>query len=226
MIINSFEYDGTKLPFKNNVCVLVGENGCGKSYALNMFQTYLSDYRSAVARKYAKLKPETLVAELPKPAYYQATNYNSIAVPTESSFTDGQAKAICDTFNKVYKDADQQLGHSAFGFSIHLNGYTRKRLGRDLLRESDMSAGQRHLFNMLLSIYARSDSPTGVFVILDEPEASLDIEKQRRLLPAIKEITFVKGILVATQSPFIFDNDLDTSATVGMGMCATEKETT
>ena len=45
-------------------------------------------------------------------------------------------------------------------------------------------------------------------MIIDEPELSLSVEWQERILEDIVECTKCDQLVVATQSPFVYDNTL------------------
>ncbi|MBW4681658.1 MAG: AAA family ATPase [Microcoleus vaginatus WJT46-NPBG5] len=74
----------------------------------------------------------------------------------------------------------------------------------------DLSSGEKQIISLFSRIYL---DPPGDFILLfDEPELSLSIEWQRKLLPDILKSGKCKLLLSVTHSPFIFDNELDENA--------------
>ena len=49
-------------------------------------------------------------------------------------------------------------------------------------------------------------------VLIDEPELSLSLDWQRKVLPDIIKSEMVVQLLAITHSPFIFENELDSCA--------------
>jgi len=74
----------------------------------------------------------------------------------------------------------------------------------------NLSSGEKQIISLFSKIYLE---PHEDFIVLfDEPELSLSIEWQRRLLPDILKSDRCKLLLAVTHSPFIFDNELDLNA--------------
>lgn len=75
------------------------------------------------------------------------------------------------------------------------------------VRLSDLSSGEKQIVSLFSKIYL---SQIDKFIVLfDEPELSLSIDWQTKLLPDIldsKKCTFLFSV---THSPFIYDNELD-----------------
>ncbi len=76
-------------------------------------------------------------------------------------------------------------------------------------REIDLehlSSGEKQLVSMLGYVYLVSKKES--FVIIDEPELSLSVDWQQRILEDINESGRCCGLIAATQSPFVYDNSL------------------
>ena len=68
-----------------------------------------------------------------------------------------------------------------------------------------LSSGEKQI----VSLFARLCLDRADYIIMiDEPELSLSIEWQRRLLPDIVKTEACKGLLAITHSPFVFQNEL------------------
>ena len=75
---------------------------------------------------------------------------------------------------------------------------------------SSLSSGEKQIISLFSKIYLE---PVEDFILLfDEPELSLSIEWQKRLLPDILRSGRCRLLVAATHSPFIFDNELDANA--------------
>lgn len=76
-----------------------------------------------------------------------------------------------------------------------------------------LSSGEKQIISLFSRLYLDTpDTPdtTDKYVVLfDEPELSLSLDWQKRLLPDIVASSKCALLLVATHSPFIFQNDLD-----------------
>jgi predicted ATPase len=80
-----------------------------------------------------------------------------------------------------------------------------KRTGLPLMLER-LSSGEKQLVSVLAQLYLRDEGDFAVF--FDEPELSLSMEWQERLLPDILASKKCGLLVVATHSPFMFNNDL------------------
>lgn len=70
----------------------------------------------------------------------------------------------------------------------------------------DLSSGEKQVISLLARLYLYDKKK---FVMIDEPELSLSIDWQKRLLPDILNSPSCSQLLAITHSPFIFDNELD-----------------
>lgn len=70
-----------------------------------------------------------------------------------------------------------------------------------------LSSGEKQIVYFFLKVFfADTDR---VYILFDEPELSIPIDWQRRLLIDLRKLSPAVFMLVITHSPFIFDNDLD-----------------
>jgi predicted ATP-binding protein involved in virulence len=75
-----------------------------------------------------------------------------------------------------------------------------------------LSSGEKQIISIFSRLYLEDSSP--VAILFDEPELSLSMEWQRKLLQDIVDSDKCIFLLAATHSPFIFDNDLDQFASL------------
>lgn len=69
-----------------------------------------------------------------------------------------------------------------------------------------LSSGEKQIVSLFASLYLDSDKK--YIILFDEPELSLSIEWQSKLLPDIYASKKCTLIMAVTHSPFIFNNDL------------------
>lgn len=72
-----------------------------------------------------------------------------------------------------------------------------------------LSSGEKQIVSLMAKLYLYSGKK---LVLIDEPELSLSIEWQRKVLPDVLNSGSVVQLLAITHSPFIFDNELDACA--------------
>lgn len=73
----------------------------------------------------------------------------------------------------------------------------------------NLSSGEKQIVSILAKLFLYSQEK---FVLIDEPELSLSLEWQKRILPDMLESGSVRQLFAITHSPFIFDNYLDPCA--------------
>lgn len=69
-----------------------------------------------------------------------------------------------------------------------------------------LSSGEKQVISLFSHLYLDSGQK---IVLIDEPELSLSLDWQKRLLPDVITSPGCAQLLAITHSPFIFDNDLD-----------------
>lgn len=71
---------------------------------------------------------------------------------------------------------------------------------------SQLSSGEKQIVSILAKLYLYDKQK---LVLIDEPELSLSIDWQKRILPDMLRSGSVCQLLAITHSPFVFDNELD-----------------
>lgn len=69
----------------------------------------------------------------------------------------------------------------------------------------DLSSGEKQIISLFTHLVL---SDKDYFIIIDEPELSLSVPWQEKLLNDILELNKCRGLLAVTHSPFIFQNNL------------------
>lgn len=75
---------------------------------------------------------------------------------------------------------------------------------------SRMSSGEKQLISLFSRIYLEDTDE--IAVLFDEPELSLSVEWQKRLLPDVLGSGRCNFLVATTHSPFVFENELDVRA--------------
>lgn len=79
----------------------------------------------------------------------------------------------------------------------------------NILKMSMLSSGEKQMVSLFSQLYLSGDP--NHFVIIDELELSLSIDWQKHFLPDILNSGHCAGLIAVTHSPFICDNELDSS---------------
>lgn len=78
-----------------------------------------------------------------------------------------------------------------------------EELGNEL-KFSDFSSGEKQIVSLFSKLYLGDNE--NYFILFDEPELSLSLEWQKRLIPDIMQSAKCHKLIAVTHSPFIFDN--------------------
>ncbi|WP_138110603.1 AAA family ATPase [Burkholderia gladioli] len=70
----------------------------------------------------------------------------------------------------------------------------------------ELSSGEKQIISLMAKSYLYDREK---FVLIDEPELSLSIDWQRKVLPDLLNSGSITQLLAITHSPFIFENELD-----------------
>lgn len=76
----------------------------------------------------------------------------------------------------------------------------------EIVELNQLSSGEKQIVSLFSKIYLEQEND--YIVLFDEPELSLSIFWQQRLLPDIVNSNKCKFLLAVTHSPFIYDNEL------------------
>lgn len=116
-----------------------------------------------------------------------------------------QFVAICNSYLTLSSD-EKSLAFDPRTLEVIVqNTWTRDPISLD-----DLSSGEKQIVSLMAHLYL---SPQPKIVLIDEPELSLSIDWQRKVLPDIANSPSVTQMLAITHSPFVFENELDKYAT-------------
>jgi len=108
-------------------------------------------------------------------------------------------------YKKIFIDKDK-----GFYFKKEING----KIIEEIIKPADLSSGEQH--ELVLIYKLLFDVKPNSFVMIDEPEISLDIEWQMDFLDDFKKIVKLSqiDILIATHSPIIINDRWDLTASL------------
>lgn len=102
---------------------------------------------------------------------------------------------------------DKEFRYDESHISVKLFSISDVKGKRELSLEK-LSSGEKQLISILAITYLNNTS--NLAVLMDEPEISLSLLWQRKLLPIIADSGNCRLLIAATHSPFVFDNKLKT----------------
>jgi hypothetical protein len=124
------------------------------------------------------------------------------------SIKESPITSFCGVCNRyMSKNKTFSYDNTAFDLSI----LQREKTGKESKIEfKDLSSGEKQIVSLFSHLYLSGREQ--YFVIIDEPELSLSVPWQRKFLVDIRKGGFCTGLIAATHSPFIFDNELQKCA--------------
>jgi len=102
-------------------------------------------------------------------------------------------------------EKELRVNRSSLAVSVWRKGSRGTEIPLDAL-----SSGEKQMVSLFARLYLY---PREKLVLIDEPELSLSIDWQQKILPDIVNSHLCKQVIAITHSPFIFDNELDVFAT-------------
>ena len=125
-----------------------------------------------------------------------------------------ETKELEDNIQNFVDKANTYLRNSS---EIKSFSYNAEGMKVDVINEftqedvklNDLSSGEKQVVSLLSFLFL---NPSEKIILIDEPELSLSIDWQRKILVDIASAPTCKQLLAITHSPFIFDNELDSCA--------------
>jgi predicted ATP-binding protein involved in virulence len=114
-----------------------------------------------------------------------------------------------DKLIKVFRDVCNHylIEKEIFYNESEIKIFVKSNLTKNEIDLKYLSSGEKQIISMFSKVYL---SERERFIVLfDEPELSLSMEWQKKLLPDIVESKKCDFLLAVTHSPFVFDNELD-----------------
>ncbi|WAI12300.1 AAA family ATPase [Bacillus cereus] len=110
-------------------------------------------------------------------------------------------KGFRDVCNRYLVNKKVEYDESAVNISIV------DKKSNDDIKLKNLSSGEKQIVSLFTRIYLTSNK--NFIVLFDEPELSLSIEWQERLLPDIVGSGRCAFLLAVTHSPFVYNNNLE-----------------
>ena len=138
----------------------------------------------------------------------------------KNNFTGNFLKYYLVKLINIY-ESQKEIDEKIKGFKNICNGYLvnkkivydevlaevtiRDNITNKILRFSNLSSGEKQIISLFAKLYL--EDKKDLILIIDEPELSLSLIWQRRLLPDIINSGKCDVLLATTHSPFIYDNE-------------------
>ena len=120
-----------------------------------------------------------------------------------------QQKEFDDSINKFKKVCNGYLiGKKVIYDESNIKIYIKSDNNGKTIKLNKLSSGEKQIISIFSKIYL-SEGEQRFIVLFDEPELSLSMPWQKKLLPDILASNKCDFLLAVTHSPFIFDNELD-----------------
>ncbi|MCS3417025.1 putative ATP-binding protein involved in virulence [Pseudomonas sp. BIGb0450] len=130
------------------------------------------------------------------------TNFNDrfLSIVEDVESMQGEKLELTKSFSD-YENEINSYFNSRKSFSLNEDGQFRVRSNNKEIRLSDLSSGEKHILTILgRAALSRKD---GAIFVADEPELSLHLDWQRKILPSIIKLSPKSQVIVATHSPSI-----------------------
>lgn len=124
---------------------------------------------------------------------------------------DRSIKTFVDICNAYLRD--KRFTYNEAELSLDLESKEKSGLIQEVIDLDLLSSGEKQLVALFATIYF--DPQSHFIVLIDEPELSLSIFWQRKLLPDVVKSPNCDFLFAVTHSPFIFENELQ-EFTTGM----------
>lgn len=133
--------------------------------------------------------------------YFLAKLQNIIANTKELEFMIESFVLICNEYLKNSSDSKHLIYDAKTLNVLVFDEFTEQNIKLD-----DLSSGEKQIISLMSILYLDRNKK---IILIDEPELSLSLEWQKKVLPDIINSGGVVQLLAITHSPFVFDNELD-----------------
>lgn len=115
---------------------------------------------------------------------------------------------VCNSYLR-----DKKFEYNEADLILDLESTAKTEIIQEVIDLDILSSGEKQLIALFATIYL--DPQKHFVVLIDEPELSLSIYWQRKLLPDVMRSQNCDFLFAVTHSPFIFENELE-DCTTGM----------
>jgi predicted ATP-binding protein involved in virulence len=174
-------------------------------YVLDIVLQRIND---AILDKSEKEKLRTLFFELTKKATYENEDRviayfitRLMEIYKQQREKEKDIEDFVDVCNSYITNKTFSYNPIEYSLNIILNRNDKPIMLKEL------SSGEKQIVSLFSHLYLSKEKK--FFLIIDEPELSLSVPWQQKLLPDIIKAKYCSGLLAVTHSPFIFDNTLE-----------------
>lgn len=126
--------------------------------------------------------------------------YYRMSMLDSPEYTQSRIKArianFCDTVNNLFKETGKKIEIEGNKFIINSNG--------TILSTNNLSSGEKQVLLILLRVFLLDEKES--VVLIDEPENSLDISWQYKLIDLLVKLNPNTQFFITTHSPSIFSD--------------------
>ncbi|RUN96892.1 hypothetical protein EKN26_17415 [Enterobacter bugandensis] len=115
-----------------------------------------------------------------------------------------------DQIWKIFTDYENEVNsyfNGSKNFNLTEDGEFKISSKKRKIKLPDLSSGEKHIITILGR--ATLSNANGAVFVADEPELSLHLDWQRKILSSIKKLSPLSQIIVATHSPAIFTKGIN-----------------
>lgn len=121
-----------------------------------------------------------------------------------------ELKRTEEKIERFFYACNQYLNYKRFeydpkSFSYSIKVESRNGEKREMSIEQ-LSSGEKQIVALFCYLYLLDNTPQ--MIIIDEPELSLSVDWQEKILEDVLKGPMCRSLVVATQSPFVYDNSL------------------
>jgi predicted ATPase len=130
------------------------------------------------------------------------TNYLRLLMENydSSEFLENKINLFVDTVNLFL------FGKKFIYDSGNLDLFVQPDESKVRIQLRELSSGEKQIISILVNMYLNIDDTRKIFLFIDEPELSMSIEWQSKLLESIMNAPDFGYLFAITHSPFIFEN--------------------
>ena len=209
-----------------DVNILVGINGKGKTTLLNVINEYYNSKPGKNNSKHIEATPLDCPvvyiqsADVPSDVKKKKNSQlleNLLRVVLQNGKQESffnyrmralnypeMAQRISERIELLFREIDGYFSQTNKHVEIDKvrNLLVFREQGGDVIELEMLSAGEKHLLYILLTVFLMDDKPT--VLLMDEPELSLHIEWQEKLIKSIRLLNPKCQIILTPHSPSVF----------------------
>jgi len=212
---------------RQDVNVLVGINGAGKTTLLNAIYNY---YNSSLPKELknsvkgnevsvpitfiksfdvpseSKKKVSPLLVDLERIVLQNKDNDSLFNYRMRSINYPEEAKRVQERVAHLFSVANDFFSETGKTLEIdkNTNLLVFRLMDKSVISMDKLSAGEKQLLLILITVFLQDEKP--YILLMDEPELSLHISWQDKLISTLRELNPNCQLIISTHSPSIFAN--------------------